>query len=279
MEDDVDINALTIEQYMDLIPGDIKPAIVNPKIGDDVEFKINANFMRELRRKLFAGIDDEGQHLTKEYPLKKEDEAIKPSRYMESLEGTIIKFCEDTIKKQIVDDERMRNILENTKSIIRALNTRTKNLQEKAYQLTHKVLTNTREKVKAITTMGKENMKEPVPRNLSSTPFLGHLKEQMDNPYRTHETVRIIANPEEIHNVDAHEEEGDMDVGWDITNKDVERMRQFPTPTLHTLPNLKLVVQSYMPLGPVHDKDKIVREKEQDCDIPLNDNVMQPLTP
>ncbi|GJY70539.1 hypothetical protein Tco_0474242 [Tanacetum coccineum] len=59
MEDDVDINALTIEQYMDLIPGDIKPAIVNPKIGDDVEFKINANFMRELRRKLFAGIDDE----------------------------------------------------------------------------------------------------------------------------------------------------------------------------------------------------------------------------
>ncbi|GJX16079.1 hypothetical protein Tco_0216911 [Tanacetum coccineum] len=59
MEDDVDINALTIEQYMDLIPNDIKPAIVNPKIGDDVEFKINANFMRELRRKLFAGTDDE----------------------------------------------------------------------------------------------------------------------------------------------------------------------------------------------------------------------------
>ncbi|GJZ74961.1 hypothetical protein Tco_0639426 [Tanacetum coccineum] len=59
MEDERYINALTIEQYMDLIPGDIKPAIVNPKIGDDVEFKINANFMRELRRKLFAGIDDE----------------------------------------------------------------------------------------------------------------------------------------------------------------------------------------------------------------------------
>ncbi|GKA08122.1 ribonuclease H-like domain-containing protein [Tanacetum coccineum] len=40
-----------------------------------------------------------GEHLTKEYPLKKEDEAIKHSRYMESLEETIIKFCEDTIKK------------------------------------------------------------------------------------------------------------------------------------------------------------------------------------
>ncbi|GJY37331.1 ribonuclease H-like domain-containing protein [Tanacetum coccineum] len=59
MEDDVDINALTIEQYIALIPDDIKPGIVNPKIGDDVEFEINANFMRELRRKLFAGTDDE----------------------------------------------------------------------------------------------------------------------------------------------------------------------------------------------------------------------------
>ncbi|GKA37674.1 hypothetical protein Tco_0724239 [Tanacetum coccineum] len=197
MEDDVDINALTIEQYIALIPDDIKPGIVNPKIGDDVKFEINTNFMRELRRKIFTGTDDEhayehvrtvleivylfhflgvthdaimlrvhifytgldistrkildsngfipqmtptqalesiqvmadhshdwydetttrerindvldnvdaihesfkGEHLTKEYPLKKEDEAIKHSRYMESLEETIIKFYEDTIKK------------------------------------------------------------------------------------------------------------------------------------------------------------------------------------
>ncbi|GKA44643.1 ribonuclease H-like domain-containing protein [Tanacetum coccineum] len=69
-----------------------------------------------------------GEHLTKEYPLKKEDEAIKHSRYMESLEETIIKFCEDTIKKQTADDERMRKILENTESNIRALKTTTKNL-------------------------------------------------------------------------------------------------------------------------------------------------------
>ncbi|GJX31682.1 ribonuclease H-like domain-containing protein [Tanacetum coccineum] len=290
MEDDVDISALTMEQYIALIPDDIKPGIVNLKIGDDVEFEINANFMRELRRKLFAGTNDEDvyehvrtvleivdlfhfpgvthdaimlkvfpitlkgralrwknrlpagtittwdllkkefiwrychpfitakkleeirnfkqerdetlyhaweryndllykfplhdlnyqqkvhifytgldistrkildsngfiplmtptqalesiqvmadhsndwydetttrerinnvmdnvdaihesfkeEHLTKEYPLKKEDEAIKHSRYMESLEETIIKFCEDTIKKQTADNERMR---------------------------------------------------------------------------------------------------------------------------------------------------------------------------
>ncbi|GKA76882.1 hypothetical protein Tco_0783343, partial [Tanacetum coccineum] len=52
-----------------------------------------------------------GEHPTKEYPLKKEDEAIKHSKYMKSLEETIIKFCEDIIKKQTVDDERMRKIL------------------------------------------------------------------------------------------------------------------------------------------------------------------------
>ncbi|GKC08140.1 hypothetical protein Tco_0999750 [Tanacetum coccineum] len=34
-----------------------------------------------------------------------------------------------------------------------------------------------------------------------------------------------------------------------------------------------------MPLGPFHDKEKIVREEEQDYDIPLHDGVIQPLTP
>ncbi|GKA65932.1 hypothetical protein Tco_0765639 [Tanacetum coccineum] len=126
-----------------------------------------------------------GEHLTKEYPLKKVDEAIKHSRYMESLEEIIIKFCEDAIKKQTANDERTRKILENTESNITTLKTTTKNLQEKAYQLTHKVLTNTGEKVKAITTICKENMKELVPRDLSPMSFLGHLKEQMDSPYRT----------------------------------------------------------------------------------------------
>ncbi|GJV46678.1 hypothetical protein Tco_1431214 [Tanacetum coccineum] len=82
----------------------------------------------------------------------------------------------------------------------------------------------------------------------------------------------MIGNPKEIHNEKAQEDEGDMDVSWDITSKDVERLRQFLTPTIHTLPNFKPVVPSCIPLGLVHDKDKIVREKEQDYDIPLNDS-------
>ncbi|GKD07847.1 hypothetical protein Tco_1187532 [Tanacetum coccineum] len=119
--------------------------------------------------------------------------------------------------------------------------------------------------------MGKENMKEPVPHDLPPTPFLGHLKEQIGSPYKTRETVCMIENPRKVHKMKAQEDEGDMDVGWDITVKDVERLRQFLTPTIHTLPNPEPVVQPYMPLGPVHDKEKIIKEEEQDYDIPLHD--------
>ncbi|GJX55953.1 hypothetical protein Tco_0285850 [Tanacetum coccineum] len=120
--------------------------------------------------------------------------------------------------------------------------------------------------------MGNENMKESVPRDLPPTPFLGHLKDQMGSPYKTRETIHMIGNPKEIHNEKAQEDEGDMDVGWDITSNDVERLRQFLTPTIHTLPNLELVVPPCIPLGLVYDKNKIVREKEQDYDILLNDS-------
>ncbi|GKE07869.1 hypothetical protein Tco_1411420 [Tanacetum coccineum] len=62
MGDDVDISTLTLEQYMALIRDDIKPGVVKPEIGNDVKFEINSNFIRELRRKLFAGTDDEDAH-------------------------------------------------------------------------------------------------------------------------------------------------------------------------------------------------------------------------
>ncbi|GKF34341.1 hypothetical protein Tco_0107541, partial [Tanacetum coccineum] len=52
-----------------------------------------------------------------------------------------------------------------------------------------------------------------------------HLKEQMGSPYRSRETVRMIENPEEIHKAKAQDDKRDMDVGWDIMSKDVERLR------------------------------------------------------
>ncbi|GJW04331.1 hypothetical protein Tco_1563187 [Tanacetum coccineum] len=70
-----------------------------------------------------------------------------------------------------------------------------------------------------------------------------------------------------------------MNAGWDITVKDVERLMQLLTPTIHTLPNLELVVHPYMPLGSFYDIEKIVREEEHDYNVPLHDGVIQPFAP
>ncbi|GJT34338.1 retrovirus-related pol polyprotein from transposon TNT 1-94 [Tanacetum coccineum] len=61
-EDDVNINTLTLEQYLDWVQDDIRPVMVKPKIGNNIEFEINSNFIRELRCKLFKGTDDEDAH-------------------------------------------------------------------------------------------------------------------------------------------------------------------------------------------------------------------------
>ncbi|GJS68495.1 reverse transcriptase domain-containing protein [Tanacetum coccineum] len=425
MEDDVDINTLTLEKYLAWVQDDIRPRVVKPKIGNDVEFEINSKFMRELRRKLFKGTVNEdahehvrrvleivdlfhflgvthdavmlrvflttltrpalrwinrltaglvttldllekafirqycppfktakileiirnfkqemdetlyhawerysdllyrcpqhdlnsqqkvhifytgldiftrrildsrgfiplmtptqalksiqvmaehshdwydktttrgrindssdnvdaiqasfkGAHLTKDCPLKKEDKEVEQSKNVGSLEETIIKFCDESIKKQAAEDEWIRKLIKNTKSNIRELKTTIKNLQEKAYQLTQIVLTNTCEKFKARTTMGKENVKEPVPQNLPVVQNYVPPMQFLGSPYRTHEAVCAIGIPVEI-----QEDEGDMNDGCDIT---VE----------------------------VCYKIKVKREEELDYDIPLQEHVMQPLTP
>ncbi|GJS67721.1 RNA-directed DNA polymerase, eukaryota [Tanacetum coccineum] len=86
-------------------------------------------------------------------------------------------------------------------------------------------------------TMGKENIKEPVPRDLP--------------------VVQTYVPPTQF----------------------LEKLRKILTPSIHTLPNLEPIVQPYMPLGLVCNKAKVVREEEHDYDIPLQDHVMQPLTP
>ncbi|GJX69885.1 reverse transcriptase domain-containing protein [Tanacetum coccineum] len=51
-----------MEQHLAWVQDDIRLGVVKPKIFNDIEFEINSNFMRELRRKLFKGIDDEDAH-------------------------------------------------------------------------------------------------------------------------------------------------------------------------------------------------------------------------
>ncbi|GKC87359.1 hypothetical protein Tco_1148008 [Tanacetum coccineum] len=184
-------------------------------------------------------------HLTEECTLQKEDKAVEQNMYMISLEETVIKFCEDSIKKHAVDDEWIRKIY-------------------RKHGLKHK---------------GKNDMKEPVPRDLPvdypyarPTPILECLTGQKGNLYKTRETVCMIGIPKET-----HEEKTRINNGCNILVKDVERVRKILTPTIHTLANLKPVVQTYMPLSSFGDKASVTRGEEHD--IPLQDGIMQPLTP
>ncbi|GJY03833.1 retrovirus-related pol polyprotein from transposon TNT 1-94 [Tanacetum coccineum] len=269
MEDDVDISALTMEQYIALIPDDIKPGIVKPKIGDDVEFEINANFMRELRRKLFASTDDEDAYEHVRTVLEIVDlfhfpgvthDAIMLRVFPITLKGRALRWKNKLPAKVHIFYTGLvistRKILDSNGFI--PLMTPTQALESIQVMVDHSHdwydETTTRERINdhldnvdAIHG-SKENMKDPVPRDLPPMPFLGHLKEQMGSPYRTRETVRMIGNTEEIHNEKAQEDEGDMDVGWDITSKDEERLRQFLTPTTHTLPNLEPTVDITPPV-------------------------------
>ncbi|GKB59606.1 hypothetical protein Tco_0915792 [Tanacetum coccineum] len=57
----IDINTLTIEQYLALTRRDI-PDVVIPELGNDVDFEIQSQFMSELRCNLFACTDEEDAH-------------------------------------------------------------------------------------------------------------------------------------------------------------------------------------------------------------------------
>ncbi|GKE07868.1 hypothetical protein Tco_1411419 [Tanacetum coccineum] len=109
-------------------------------------------------------------------------------------------------------------------------------------------------------------MEKPIPCNLPPTPFQGHLKEQMGSPYRTCKTICMIENHKKVHKMKAKEDEGDMDVGWDIIVKDVESLRQFLTATIHTLPNLKPVTVYITP----PDDDYVASTTSPTLDKQLN---------
>ncbi|GKF81624.1 uncharacterized mitochondrial protein-like protein, partial [Tanacetum coccineum] len=50
----VDINTLTMEQYLALLRENQTPSVVKPKIRGNVNFKIKSQFMRELREDTFS---------------------------------------------------------------------------------------------------------------------------------------------------------------------------------------------------------------------------------
>ncbi|GJX68802.1 hypothetical protein Tco_0304529, partial [Tanacetum coccineum] len=143
-----------------------------------------------------------GAHLTQECPLRKEDEAIKQIKYIGSLEETINKYCEESIKRQAAIDEWIRKFIENTDLKLRALDAKTKNLHVKADQLTQAILTNHMvDKVKTKMKKVKEVKKEPIPFDLPivnpyvvpTVPLIPwRLKKHVVEPYITRKPVCVI---------------------------------------------------------------------------------------
>ncbi|GKB09677.1 hypothetical protein Tco_0837989 [Tanacetum coccineum] len=104
-----------------------------------------------------------------------------------------------------------------------------------------KSIENMESNIRALKTTTK-NLQEKA-YELNQTVLTNTEKKNNNGPCRTRKTVCMIRNPEKVNKMKAREDEGDMDA------------------------------------GSVHDMEKIVREEEQDYDVPLHDGVMQPLTP
>nr|GFC17501.1 hypothetical protein [Tanacetum cinerariifolium] len=58
----VDINTLTMEQYLALSRENQAPGVVKPKIKGNVNFEIKSQFMRELKEETFSGNKNEDTH-------------------------------------------------------------------------------------------------------------------------------------------------------------------------------------------------------------------------
>ncbi|GKD93308.1 hypothetical protein Tco_1373145 [Tanacetum coccineum] len=59
---EVDINTLTMEQYMALTRGNQAPDVVKPEIGGNVNLEIKSQFMRELREDASSGNKNDNTH-------------------------------------------------------------------------------------------------------------------------------------------------------------------------------------------------------------------------
>ncbi|GKB44459.1 hypothetical protein Tco_0889401 [Tanacetum coccineum] len=211
MGDDVDISMLTIEQYLALIQDNNRLGIVKPEISNDVEFKINSNFMRELRRKLLQ-IDETLYHAWERYS----DLLYRCLQHDLNCQQKVHIFYTglDISTRRMLDSRGFITLITPTQALIsiQVMADHSHNCFKEAHPTKECPLkkedkaVEQSEKVKVRTTMSKESVKEPVPRDLPvvqtyapPTPFLGHLNGQMGSPYRTHKTVYTIGIPEEVH--------------------------------------------------------------------------------
>nr|GEU36470.1 hypothetical protein [Tanacetum cinerariifolium] len=239
MEDDVDINMLTIEQYLAWVQDDISPGVerYNDSLFKCSHHDLNCQqkvhiFYTRLNIPTHKVLDSKGF-----IPLMTPTQALISIQVM--TEHSHDWYDEATTREQINDSPNNVNT-KKSKENIHAIQVSFKN-----YEGAHLTMEYPLEK-----------------------------EDKAVEQSKTRETICAIGILEEIKDY-----KGDMNDGCDITVEDVERPRKIFTPPIHALPNLKLIVQPYMPLGLVYNKAKVIKEEEQDYDIPLYEHVMQPLTP
>ncbi|GJR24465.1 reverse transcriptase domain-containing protein [Tanacetum coccineum] len=323
MEDDVDINSLTIEQYLAWVQDDIRPDVIKPKINNDVEFEINSNFMRKLRRKLFKGTDDEDAHehvrrvleiadlfhflgvthdavMLRVFPIKLKGPALRwinrlPAGLVtiwDLLEKSFIRqYCPPfkTAKKleiilnfkqeldetlyhaweRVLDSKGFIPLMTQTQALI--------SIQVMA-EHSHNWYDEATTKEQINDSPNNDDTKKPKENiHAIQTSFKNYEGAHLTMEYPLEKKDKAVEQrkiPKEI-----KKDDGDMNDDCDIMVEDVESLKKILTPLIHALPNLKPIVQPYIPLGLVYNKEKVVKEEEQDYDIPLHEHVMQPLTP
>ncbi|GJW77387.1 ribonuclease H-like domain-containing protein [Tanacetum coccineum] len=234
-----------------------RSGIVKPKIGDDVEFKINSNFMRELRRKRFAGTDDEDAHklvqrileiidlfhfpgvihdavMLKVFPITLKGRAL---RWTKSLPVGMINIS-DLLKKEFIwqycspfkTAKKLEEIHNFKQEMYETLYQAWERYNDLLFKCPQHDLNN-HQKVqifytgldistrRILVSRGFITLMTPTQALKSIQTFEGTNR----YPYRTRETVCMIENPGEVHKLKDQEDEGDMDVGWDITVEDVKK--------------------------------------------------------
>ncbi|GJU67122.1 hypothetical protein Tco_1253381 [Tanacetum coccineum] len=94
---DIDINTLIMEQYMAFIRDNNRSGVVKPEIRNDVDYEIKNQFMKELRRNLFAGTKDEDAHeyVRKEGSNDSSDVIGVVTNKLDCLEYDMLKFKEN----------------------------------------------------------------------------------------------------------------------------------------------------------------------------------------
>nr|GEU81194.1 calmodulin-interacting protein 111 isoform X1 [Tanacetum cinerariifolium] len=301
LDDDVDINTLTLEQYLAWVEDDIRPGVVKPKIGNDVEFEINSKFMRELRRKLFKGTDDEDahEHVRRvleiaglfHYPNVTHD-AVMLIVFPITLKGLALRWINRLLAGRFRSglDISTRRMLDSREFI--PLMTPTQALKSIQIMADH-----SHDWYDETTTRERINNRSDNIDAIQASSKEAHLTKEC--PLKKDKEVEQSNEKDKTRTT-----KGKENVKESFT-RDLLVVQTYVPPTLF-LGHLKgRMGSSYrtreivcmignpeeihkikaqedegdMVVGPVHDKEKIITKEEHDYDIPLHDGVMQPLTP